>query len=158
MALKECEPRRIKHVLFVKIPPSPSIEYFKAYDACGCRLRLEAEEEPEAFRWISMLNAAHRIGAEVDLLHCRLVKWDVNLSCYILMLLIFSWNLTLDRPKAIRGYHPAHCKSRSRTLNKTLNQIHCGLCGYEVAGGQAALKKRILLPHVSRQSGCRMCP
>jgi len=37
----------------------------------GKRLRLEAEEEPEAFRWISMLNAAHRIGAEVDLLHCN---------------------------------------------------------------------------------------
>ena len=34
------------------------------------RLRLEAEEESEAFRWISMLNAAHRIGAEVDLLQC----------------------------------------------------------------------------------------
>eukprot|EP00435_Cladocopium_sp_Y103_P062789 s352_g24.t1 len=30
----------------------------------GKRLRLEAEEESEAFRWISMLNAAHRIGAE----------------------------------------------------------------------------------------------
>lgn len=72
MAPKECEPRRIKHVFFVKIPPSLRIECFKAYDACGCRLRLEAEEEPEAFRWISMLNAAHRIGAEVDLLHCRL--------------------------------------------------------------------------------------
>lgn len=37
----------------------------------GKRLRLEAEEESEAFRWISMLNAAHRIGAEVDLLHCN---------------------------------------------------------------------------------------
>mmetsp|Transcript_108806 Transcript_108806/g.132814 ORF Transcript_108806/g.132814 Transcript_108806/m.132814 type:complete len:362 (-) Transcript_108806:105-1190(-) len=37
----------------------------------GKRLRLEAEEESDAFRWISMLNAAHRIGAEVDLLHCN---------------------------------------------------------------------------------------
>eukprot|EP00913_Durusdinium_trenchii_P024624 g23116.t1 len=34
----------------------------------GKRLRLEAEEEPDAFQWISLLNAAHRIGAEVDLL------------------------------------------------------------------------------------------
>ena len=85
MTLKECEPRRIKHALFVKIPPSsPSTQCLKAYDACGCRLRLEAEEEPEAFRWISMLNAAHRIGAEVDLLHCLElgeVRCGFELSC-----------------------------------------------------------------------------
>ena len=79
------------------------------------------------------------------------VRCGFDLICYIAvtMLLICFWKLTLDGPKAIRGYHPAHCKSRSRTLNKTLNQIHCGLCGYEVAGGQAALKQRILLPVAS---------
>ena len=84
----------------------------------------------------------------------RLVKWDVvfDMSCYYVIDMF--WKFTLDRPKAIRGYHPARCKSRSRTLN----QIHCGLCGCEVAGGQAALRKRILLPHVSRQSGFRMFP
>ncbi|CAJ1382473.1 unnamed protein product [Effrenium voratum] len=36
----------------------------------GRTLRLEAEEQAEAFRWISMLNAAHRIGADADLVGC----------------------------------------------------------------------------------------
>ena len=47
---------------------------------CFCRLRLEAEEESEAFRWISMLNAAHRIGAEVDLLHCTLAHLHIHIT------------------------------------------------------------------------------
>ena len=66
-----------------------------------------------------------------------LVKWDVALNWAVAVFLKFSSHC----PKVIHGYHPAHCKSRSRTLSKPLSQIYCGLCGCEVAGGKAAFKK-----------------
>eukprot|EP00440_Ansanella_granifera_P032351 gb/GFBE01035106.1/.p1 GENE.gb/GFBE01035106.1/~~gb/GFBE01035106.1/.p1 ORF type:complete len:458 (+),score=80.49 gb/GFBE01035106.1/:1-1374(+) len=49
--------------------PAPGIFPFTVRTK-GKRLHLEAEVESETFHWIAMLNAAHRIGNDVDMLNC----------------------------------------------------------------------------------------
>ncbi|CAE7213725.1 Rpn3 [Symbiodinium sp. KB8] len=59
--------RSLSGVLSRPRPPAPGIFPFTVRTR-GKRLRLEAEVEAEVFQWIAMLNAAHRIGEDVDLL------------------------------------------------------------------------------------------
>mmetsp|Transcript_55850 Transcript_55850/g.104776 ORF Transcript_55850/g.104776 Transcript_55850/m.104776 type:complete len:389 (+) Transcript_55850:79-1245(+) len=59
--------RSLSGVLSRPRPLAPGIFPFTVRTR-GKRLRLEAEVETDAFRWIAMLNAAHRIGENVDML------------------------------------------------------------------------------------------
>eukprot|EP00931_Biecheleriopsis_adriatica_P022991 TRINITY_DN14633_c0_g1_i1.p1 TRINITY_DN14633_c0_g1~~TRINITY_DN14633_c0_g1_i1.p1 ORF type:complete len:450 (-),score=101.50 TRINITY_DN14633_c0_g1_i1:205-1554(-) len=61
--------RSFSSVMARQKPPAPGIFPFTVRTV-GKRLRLEAEVEAETFHWIAMLNAAHRIGRDVDMLSC----------------------------------------------------------------------------------------